>query len=687
MGKKKKPVSHKKAASHANQHQNVKKNMSAVQKAPIKELKKPQELSASVQEEPVVPEAAIPEAVLPEAAIPEAAIPEEALPEEALPEEAVCAAAVQRDDFLTAFLKKINWEQLVFRLFAAYFFALSILGQASAYRFDNAGFVTEISATGLVLLTLGICTALSLLTLIKRMREIGAYALLLSAFVYAAQLLCGYDAEYPAMGIILAVVLIMVYLQKRNMFERIPKLAAGRHIVLLAVAAGAVLIAVSVVRIIEYKCFAAWENGFGVYAQMYEYLRDTLVPYTTCENGELMSHFSVSISPAIYLLLPFYAICPCPQTLFVLQLLIILSGVIPLWLICRGHKLPDIASLCAALIYIFSPMLTGAALSDFHETLFLPPLMLWMLYFFEKRRTLPMYIFMGLIWSVGEDAPLYTICIALYMILACKQRSAGMIVLLSSVGYMFIAQVVLGWMGEASAQYRFENLTGEADGGLFGVLITLLGNPALLIKECFEPEKIICFLGMLAPLAFLPLFPKKLSQLVLVIPLALENLASDDAARYSAGNHYVLGAAALLIYSSVITVSEMRAENRRLPLSAAVCASLLLAFNVWSQKLSCFGYYNNNSERLSAAQQLLESLPENALIEASECFVPQLADCERLYFLSDEDTAAWGDPDFLVIADGDGRHRADFLLEKGYGYYGSIDDLITVYRSPAYASP
>lgn len=45
---------------------------------------------------------------------------------------------------------------------------------------------------------------------------------------------------------------------------------------------------------------------FGIFAQMFENMKDGLGPVTTVERNYELSHFAVHFSPAYYLMLPFY---------------------------------------------------------------------------------------------------------------------------------------------------------------------------------------------------------------------------------------------------------------------------------------------------------------------------------------------------------------------------------------------
>ena len=79
---------------------------------------------------------------------------------------------------------------------------------------------------------------------------------------------------------------------------------------------------------------------------MYYYLDKCLQPLTTVERDGLLSHFAVHLSPIFYALLPFYKLVPRPETLLVLQALLVISGLIPLCLLARALKCTRPQILC-----------------------------------------------------------------------------------------------------------------------------------------------------------------------------------------------------------------------------------------------------------------------------------------------------------------------------------------------------
>ena len=82
---------------------------------------------------------------------------------------------------------------------------------------------------------------------------------------------------------------------------------------------------IAYITCLRYKTYSAPNYDFGIFCQMFHYMKTTGLPMVTCERNELLSHFAVHISPIYYILLPFYYIFPSPLTLQIGQAVVLAS--------------------------------------------------------------------------------------------------------------------------------------------------------------------------------------------------------------------------------------------------------------------------------------------------------------------------------------------------------------------------
>lgn len=395
----------------------------------------------------------------------------------------------------------------------------------------------------------------------------------------------------------------------------------------------------------RYLSFATPNFDFGIFAQMYYYLKTELIPMTTCEREKLLSHFAVHLSPVYYLLLPVYFIFDSPLTLQISQAVILGSSLIPLYLLMRHFKLSDKVIALMMIAFAFYPAVAGGTMYDFHENCFLLPFILWLLYFAEKEKHIPMYIFMLLTFSVKEDAAVYIAFIALYFIFSGRKKLHGSAMLLSSIAYFVFALTFLKSFGEGAMTGRFENFMTDPELGLIDVIFTIFKNPAYFISQCISEEKLIFILFMLLPLAFLPVISRKWSQFILAGPLVLINLMSDYPYQHSIYFQYVYGTIAVFFYLAILNLSDNPKNMRKYlaPLSA-VFSVIIFAFSI-SPKLTYVNRLNENKEDYVKIRAALDTIDEDASVLSTTFFIPYLSQRKEVY----EIEYCVKDTDYIVI--------------------------------------
>ena len=415
---------------------------------------------------------------------------------------------------------------------------------------------------------------------------------------------------------------------------------------IFSVAAG--LFATAIIALIgtaRYLSFATPNFDFGIFAQMYYYLKTELIPMTTCEREKLLSHFAVHLSPVYYLLLPVYFVFDSPLTLQISQAIILGSSLIPLYLLMRHFKLSNKVIVLMMLAFAFYPAVAGGTMYDFHENCFLLPFILWLLYFAEKEKYIPMYIFMALTFSVKEDAAVYIAFIALYFIFSGRKKLHGFVMLLSSIGYFVFAVSFLRSFGEGAMTGRFENFMTNPELGLVDVILTIFKNPAYFISQCISEEKLIFILFMLLPLAFLPVLSRKWSQFILAGPLVLINLMSDYPYQHSIYFQYVYGTIAVFFYLAILNLADNPKNMRKYLASLSAVFSVIIFVFSMSPKYTYVNRLNENKEDYVKIRAALDTIEEDASVLSTTFFIPYLSQRKEIY----EIEYCVKDTDYVVI--------------------------------------
>jgi uncharacterized membrane protein len=347
------------------------------------------------------------------------------------------------------------------------------------------------------------------------------------------------------------------------------------------------------------------------------------------------------------------------------QALIVISAVIPLFLIAKIHGLSPkvIAAVCIA--FCFYPALSGGCFYDIHENCFLVPFVLWMFYFIENKKNTGLYIFALLTLFVKEDAAVYVAFTAIFLLIDRRDFKRGLSLLVMSFVYFFGAVYYLNSYGEGIMASRYSNYITDG-GGLADMIINLFRNPALLFSEVFSPEKLIFLLQMLIPVAFLPLITKRISRLTLLLPVILVNLMPDYIYQYSIYYQYTFGVTAFFFYASVLNISEMTEDIKRSFVTLAVTASVLMFSSTILEKTYYIDKYKVTADEIKTLNDSLKNIPDDVSVQASSFLVPHLAQRSLIYEVDSKNATEYLAVDLRYEKD----DYIDFLIElyEGDGY-------------------
>lgn len=591
------------------------------------------------------------------------------------------------DVFRAAF----SWERMICRVIAAWliFAAVKSFGEG---KFSDLAFAQETSFSSVVLWVVLLFALFSAVNLILHKYESDSW------FLMAAATLCVFSWAlkynniqgqlYFMLALIVGYSMVAIYFVTRNeaIFSKLEPGRAGvtTAVVIFAIVSGAVI---SLVTTFRFLTFASPNFDFGLFCNMFYNMKESGLPLVTSERDVLLSHFVVHISPIYYLMLPFYYIFPSPITLQILQAVILASGVIPVALLCKKFKLSGKATIVISFIYAFYPALSGGCFYDLHENCFLTPLILWMFYFFEKEKYVPMYIFAVLVLAVKEDAAIYVILFALYVIISRKKLLHGVLLAAISVGYFVCAYAVLSHTSAYYAELyaastpnpgiagpmvnRFDNLIFERGDGLVGAVKTLTVNPGYLFTQMFSTsengtEKLGYVLRMLAPLGFLPLCTKKASRWLLVAPI-LMNLLTMYKYQYDTNFHYQFGIIAFLVYAVIQNVADLKLPTRRnlLTVGAVACCCVYLV-TIMPTVTTYVSRWQNGREKYAEMREILDTIPGDASVATTPFMVAHLADRDEIYELKYH--GGEGDVDYVVIdmSRAYDQNQVNTYLNKGY---------------------
>lgn len=516
---------------------------------------------------------------------------------------------------------------------------------------------------------------------------------------FSCALLWRNDNFYLCIGVSLTAAALIAYSTSSLKNE---KSASNRILIPVAAISVPVMIFVCMTAAAIHNTFGTSSFDMGIFVQMFHSLAKNLTAATTCERDMLLSHFRVHASYIFYLLVPVYALFPHENTLIIAQAVLTVSGVIPLFLIAKHRGFKGLALLSACIIYLFSDGLLAPCYYHFHENAFLPPLLLWLLYVVEARSYKLFFIMSVLVCSVKEDAPLYVICIALYLAIEDKSidRLYALAAALTATTYFLFITSWLTKNGDGSMMMstRFGNLTVNEQDGFPGIIRNVLSAPGYFCSLFIGERTLLFFVQMLLPLLFLPFATQKLHRFLLMIPFIIMNLVIGSGYCYAAetGYQYTFGTSALLIFLTVINLSDFDADRRTSAAAAAGAVSVITAVCLLSGHLSSYEDYKNRSAHYQALEACLDTIPSDAAVICDTSDLPHIADRDAVYIFDDNDLEFSGDEiiglkdseryDFYVMRCGDERTTAavPYLEQAGFTVFAECENTIVIYQSPAY---
>ena len=248
-----------------------------------------------------------------------------------------------------------------------------------------------------------------------------------------------------------------------------------------------------------------------------------------------------------------------------------------------------------------------------------------------------------------------------------KEVLKGVGMLAMAIVYFFIANKVVASVGtEGVMMDRLSDyfINGEKTYG--SVFKTIFYDMGYLIKQVFKAEKLPFVLWMFAPVMFMPFMTKKVSALILLLPILPINIMQSWIYQSDVDFQYTYGIAALIIMSSIFVILNLKAEKRRLLVMTAVILCLVMSTALVYPKLkrndSLYQSMKQSytEEGLAEMEDLCRSVPADASVTASSNVAPHLYQVKHLYIIMhtydklrekgiENGTAVGTDTDYYVI--------------------------------------
>ncbi len=208
--------------------------------------------------------------------------------------------------------------------------------------------------------------------------------------------------------------------------------------------------------------------------------------------------------PLLAALAPFYWINASEETLLFLQPFLILSAIIPLYLI--GYRLTKSVffSLCVILAYSMYLPLQHGIFFDFHEIALVPPLFAWAYYFFLEKKPKALSLFLILLLLVKEEIGFFVAAFGIYLSFFKFWRRFGLFFIFFGALYsLFVISYLIPKIGGGYIYLGY----GQAGQTPLEVGLNFLKDPLKFLSLFVDsPVKRATIRDTFWPFAYLPLF-------------------------------------------------------------------------------------------------------------------------------------------------------------------------------------
>ena len=448
--------------------------------------------------------------------------------------------------------------------------------------------------------------------------------------IYGVMSVNGNTNTAYVLGLMLVLAVSLVYAvnktEKQIEFKR-----NSTVVILYIVAAVFYVLVAGGISLFRHMSYQSGIDDVGNTMHMFYSMRDGIINLDWAGIKENSAYFFENFSPMYYVFLPVYILLPWFGTLLVLQVIMIVSGLIPLVLLCNKFNINKAGRVAFALIYVMFPALSCGCYTGLYENCLLVPALLWMFYFIEQGNSKIVAIMSIFTLLICEESVVYVACIGIFLMVNKRKYIGGLILFAGSIGYYVLMVNILKHFGGTEISMGLSNYIVDGEGTILDVIRNFIVNPAYVLEESFSAKKLIFLLLMLLPLGFMPLFNKNISRLVLLLPLLLINLAPDYPDKYSIYDQYAFGTAAIFMYMMVSNYGDMEDKTKRYFCAIALCASIVF---VPTGALSDAGYvsdYFDNQKQYQQLSEAIQEIPKDSSVAASELFLAHVAAREQVY--------------------------------------------------------
>lgn len=364
---------------------------------------------------------------------------------------------------------------------------------------------------------------------------------------------------------------------------------------------------------------------------------------------EVDNSFADHFRPMLIFLVPIYAIFQTPKTLLAVQVLVLASGAIPLYLLANFKLQKQKIALALAAVYLLYPPLGFIARFDFHIEVFVIPTFIAAFYMMETGRWNWASFFMVIPLLCKENMGLTAMMFGLYAIVRWNKWTWG--IMWVTIG-IFFTWFTAFWLLPAVRGEEIDTLSRYAWLG------NGLTDPILILNHLVKQSNWLYMLQLLLPLGLLPLIGFR--EFLIAVPAFGINLLSLQECQSTIYCHYAIPIIPIMFIAAVLGLVHLQGwlGSRR----SWSIFSYGLIYGLIGLTLASYWVSNpfgevpilpsafepiGNAEVVSMA---LATVPADGVLVTTNDYAPHLAQREGLFIIGiPSQRAAPIDPDIVFL--------------------------------------
>jgi uncharacterized membrane protein len=297
-------------------------------------------------------------------------------------------------------------------------------------------------------------------------------------------------------------------------------------------------------------------------------------------DGSLISHFGVHFSPTLLVLAPFYRLWPSPLLILIGQAAALALTTVPLYHLAKG-RVGRSAALVFALLFLALPNFAWGGIRDFHDSNFLPVLLVTAVWAIENRRWKAFTIAAVAALGVREEMGFTLLVLAVYALIRGRGLKAALGIAGLGLAWMLVAiKIVMPhfWQPDIwiDPSRFFRDVFGHWGATPLEAVRGAVGHPVAFIRAVASDDTARYLYHLLTPFLLVPPLLNPAS--IIGVPSLAINVLSRLPWMRDASLYYSIVPITFAAVGSIETalgVARRAAESRRAAAGFALAVVLL----------------------------------------------------------------------------------------------------------------